>query len=137
MRGRWSPFPTATGADLASVTKTIDERRCWMFSGPGKNYHTDREQAEKLGFPNIVVQGTMTTCFASEVMQNEFGMGFIEGGKMSLKLTNVVWVDETLTAFGKVREHAREGSRTRVHCDLWVEKEDGSRVLIGDASALE
>ena len=37
------PFPTATGADLDAVTKTIDERRCWMFSGPGKNYHTDAE----------------------------------------------------------------------------------------------
>ena len=131
------PFPTATGADLASVTKIIDERRCWMFSGPGKNYHTDREQAEKLGFPNIVVQGMMTTCFASEVMQNEFGMGFVEGGKMSLKLTNVVWVDETLTAHGKVRERVREGTKTRVYCDVWVEKEDGTRVLIGDASALE
>lgn len=131
------PFPTATGADLASVTKTIDERRCWMFSGPGKNYHTDREQAEKLGFPNIVVQGMMSTCFVSEVMQNEFGMGFLEGGKMSLKLTNVVWVDETLTAHGKVRGQTREGSKTRVHCDVWVEKQDGTRVLIGDASALE
>ena len=130
------PFPTATGADLAPVTKAIDERRCWMFSGPGKNYHTDREQAAKLGFPNIVVQGMMTTCFASEVMQNAFGMGFVTGGKMSLKLTNVVWVDETLTAYGKVREQVSEGTKTRVHCDVWVEKEDGTRVLIGDASAL-
>ena len=57
------PFPTATGPDLAPLTKTVDERRCWMFSGPGKNYHTDREQAEKLGFPTIVVQGMMSTCF--------------------------------------------------------------------------
>ena len=51
------PFPTATGADLDSVTKTIDERRCWMFSGPGKNYHTDREQAEKLGFRRSSCRG--------------------------------------------------------------------------------
>jgi hypothetical protein len=55
-----APFPTATGADLAPVKKTVDARRCWMFSGPGKNYHTDREQAQKLGFPNIVVQGMMS-----------------------------------------------------------------------------
>ena len=51
-------FPTATGAELSPVEKRIDERRCWMYSGPGKNYHTDKEQAEKLGFPNIVVQNT-------------------------------------------------------------------------------
>ncbi len=130
------PFPTATGADLTPTRKTVDERRCWMFSGPGRNYHTDREQAKKLGFPNIVVQGMMTTCFVSQVMQDTFGMGWIAGGKMSVKLTNVLWVNETVTAHGKVREEVAEGTRTRVHCDVWVEKEDATRVLLGTASAL-
>ena len=130
------PFPTATGRDLDPVEKRIDERRCWMFSGPGRNYHTDREQARKIGFPNIVVQGMMTTCFVSQVMQDAFGMGWIEGGKMSVKLTNVVWVDETVTAHGKVRETIPEGGGNRVHCDVWVEKRDATRVLIGTASAL-
>ena len=106
-----------------------------MFSGPGKNYHTDREQARNLGFPNIVVQGMMTTCFVSQVMQDAFGMGWIVGGKMSLKLTNVLWVDETVGAFGKVREEVVEGPGVRVHCDVWVEKLDGTRVALGTASA--
>jgi acyl dehydratase len=130
------PFPTATGPDLPPVKKTIDERRCWMFSGPGRNYHTDREQARKLGFPNIVVQGMMSTCFVSQVMQDHFGMGWLVGGKMSVKLTNVLWVDETVTARGKVREETPEGERTRVHCDVWVEKDDGTRVVLGTASAV-
>jgi acyl dehydratase len=128
-------FPTATGPELTPVKKTIDERRCWMFSGPGKNYHTDREQAQKLGFPNIVVQGMMSTCFVSQVMQDHFELGWLQGGRMSVKLTNVLWVDETVTAHAKVREEAREGDRTRVFCDVWVEKDDGTRVLIGEASA--
>ncbi|MCZ6783584.1 MAG: MaoC family dehydratase N-terminal domain-containing protein [Proteobacteria bacterium] len=130
------PFPTATGADLATVTKTIDERRCWMFSGPGRNYHTDVEQARKLGFPNIVVQGMMSTCFVSQVMQDQFGMGWLRGGKMSVKLTNVLWVNETVSAHAKVRDEAPEGAATRVHCDVWVEKTDGTRVILGTASAL-
>ena len=130
------PFPTATGADLASTKKVVDQRRCWMFSGPGRNYHTDKEQAEKLGFPNIVVQGMMSTCFIAQVMQDAFGMGWVEGGKASLKLTNVLWVDETVTARGKIREEVPEGTRTRVHCDVWAEKDDGTRVCLGSASAL-
>ena len=130
------PFPTATGPDLPSATTHIDERRCWMFSGPGRNYHTDREQAKKLGFPNIVVQGMMSTCFVSRVMQEHFGMGWLVGGEMSVKLTNVLWVDETVTTRAKVREEVREGTRTRVHCDVWVDKEDGTKVLVGSASAL-
>jgi acyl dehydratase len=132
-----APFPTATGPELSPATKHVDRRRCWMFSGPGANYHTDREQARKLGFPNIVVQGMMTTCFAAQLMLDRFGEGFLRGGRMSLKLTNVVWVDETLTALGREKERAPEGTRTRVHCEVWVDKADGARVLLGDASALE
>ena len=131
-----SPFPTATGRDLSSVHKTIDQRRCWMFSGPGKNYHTDAEAAKQLGFPNIVVQGMMSTCFVSDVMLREFEMGWLQGGKTQLKLVNVVWVDETISAQAKVREERVEGTRTRVVCDVWCEKEDGTRVVIGEASAL-
>jgi hypothetical protein len=136
MKRHRPPFPIATGEDLASATKTIDARRCWMFSGPGKNYHTDAEQAKKLGFPNIVVQGMMSTCFVSQVMQDHFGMGWLAGGKMSVKLTNVIWVDDTVTCHARIRESAREGDSTRVHCDVWVDKADGTRALLGTASAL-
>lgn len=134
------PFPTATGEDLPGTTTAIDARRCWMFSGPGRNYHTDAEQAKKLGFPNIVVQGMMSTCFVSRVMQDAFGMGWLQGGEMSVKFTNVLWVDETVATHAKVREEVREGTRTRVHCDVWVDKqggaEAGAKVLVGSASAL-
>jgi acyl dehydratase len=129
-------FPTATGADLAPARHTVDERRCWMFSGPGRNYHTDREQAQKLGFPTIVVQGMMSTCFVSQVMQQAFGLGWLRGGHMSVKLVNVLWVDESVTTRAKVREEVPEGTATRVHCDVWVDKDDGTRVLAGTASAL-
>ena len=116
-----APFPTATGPDLPPLKKVVDARRCWMFSGPGRNYHTDREMAKQLGFPNIVVQGMMSTCFVSELMSRQFGMGWAAGGKMDVRLTNVLWVDETVTARAKVREETPEGTRTRVHCDVWVE----------------
>jgi len=130
------PFPTAQGPDLASGEKVIDDRRCWMFSGPGKNYHTDRDEAKKLGFPNIVVQGMMSTCFVSQVMQDHFGMGWLEGGRMSVKLTNVLWVDETVRAHAKIRDEVTEGTKKRVVCDVWVEKTDGTRVILGEASAV-
>jgi hypothetical protein len=79
----------------------------------------------------------MSTCFAAQVMQEAFGLGFVEGGKLSLKLVNVLWCDEAVVAHGKIRERVAEGSRTRVHCDLWVEKEDGTRIALGGGSALE
>lgn len=130
-------FPTAEGPELPPVRKQVDARRCWMFSGPGRNYHTDAAEAKKLGFPNIVVQGMMSTCFAAQVLQDRFGLGWLEGGKLSLKLVNVLWVDESVTARAKERAREAEGTRTRVHFDVWVEKDDGTRVALGSGSALE
>jgi acyl dehydratase len=130
------PFPTATGRELPAVRKVVDARRCWMFSGPGKNYHTDREAARQLGFPNIVVQGMMSTCFVSQVMQDAFGMGWVEGGRMSVKLVNVLWVDESVVVRARVREEVPEGDRVRVQCEVWADKDDGARILAGTASAL-
>jgi len=131
------PFPTATGVELTPTRKVVDARRCWMFSGPSRNYHTDAVEAQKLGFPNIVVQGMMSTCFVAEVMTARFGAGFLGGGRMSLKLTNVLWADESVTAHAKIARSEPEGTSVRTHCDVWVEKDEGVRILIGTASALE
>ncbi len=126
----------AEGPELGTVEKVVDARRCWMFSGPGRNYHTDADEARKLGFPNIVVQGMMSTCFVHQLMQDAFGSGWVRGGRTSLKLTNVLWVDESITVRGRVRGESQEGTRTRVQCDVWVEKGNGTKVVVGEASAL-
>ena len=109
---------------------------CWKFSGPNKNYHNDKEMAIKWGFPDIVVQGMMSTCFLSEMMTNRFGAGWLAGGKMNVNLVNIVWQSDRLTCRGFVREIALEGDRRRAHLDVWVEKEDGTKVTIGTASAV-
>ena len=57
-------------------------------------------------------------------------------GYKNVKFLKSVTVVESVTAYGKVREEAREGARLRVHCDVWVEKDDATRVLLGTASAL-
>lgn len=121
---------------LEPVRKVADLELCMAFSGPNKNYHNDREEAKKLGFPDVVVQGTMSTTFISEMLTNRYGMGWIAGGKMSLNLTNVLWGGEAVTARGVVRLVTPEGPRRRAHLDVWTEKDDGTKTIAGTASAL-
>lgn len=124
------------GARLTPVTRHITLAMCDAFSGPAKNYHNDREMARMLGFPDVVVQGMMSICFVSEVMTHAFGAGWFLGGKLSLNLVNVVWGEEAITTCGQIREQAPEGKLTRVHVDVWGEKPDGTKTVIGTASAL-
>ncbi|MBI5949407.1 MAG: hypothetical protein HY875_14810 [Chloroflexi bacterium] len=121
---------------LEPVEKVVDLDLCMAFSGPKKNYHNDREEAKKLGFPDVVVQGTMSTTFISEMLTKRFGAGFFRGGRMSLNLTNVLWAGETVTARGVVREILPEGPHRRAHLDVWTEKPDGTKTIKGTASAL-
>ena len=124
------------GEPIGPLTRPITIAMCEAFSGPEKNYHNDREMARMLGFPDIVVQGMLSVCLVSELMTETFGAGWLLGGKMDVRLVNVVWVDDVLATRGKVREEVAEGSHRRVHLDVWCEKADGTKALVGTASAL-
>ena len=124
------------GEELPSLTRTITDVMCEAFSGPEKNYHTDRAMAQALGFPDIVVQGMMSVCFVSELMTRAFGLAWHLAGKLDIRLVNVVWVNDAVTTRAKVREELAEGSKQRVHVDVWCEKADGTKTLVGTASAL-
>jgi len=124
------------GDRLATVPKVITLEMCQAFSGPHRNYHTDREMAQAMGFPDVVVQGMMSVCFLSELMTISFGSGWLHSGKLAVNLVNVVWPNDALRVTGMVREVLPEGSRSRIYCDIWCEKEDGVKTVLGTASAL-
>jgi hypothetical protein len=123
--------------ELSGPPKFVSIEMCQKFSGPAKNYHNDVEEARKLGFPDIVVQGMMSLCFISEVMTNRYGVGWYQGGRMHVNLVNVLWQGETVLARGNARGRVPEGSAQRATVDVWCEKADGTKIVVGTASALE
>ena len=124
------------GAALDPQEKTITIAMCQAFSGPHRSYHTDQDMARALGFPDIVVQGMMSVCFISEIMTRHFGAGWFCGGKLNVSLVNVVWPNDQLRVRGKIRDVLPEGTKDRVYCDVWCEKVDGVKTIVGTASAL-
>ena len=129
-------LPDGPGEALPSRTRTVTHGMCQAFSGPGRNYHTDQEMARALGFPDIVVQGMMSVCFVADALALRYGAGWHHGGKLDVRLVNVVWPGDTITARGLVREIVPEGSQERALLDVWSTKADGTVTVIGTASAL-
>ena len=125
------------GEPIDGPLRTISQPMCMAFSGPAQNYHTDAEAARKLGFPDIVVQGMWSVCLIAEMMTRRFGLGFIAGGRFDLRLVNVLWVDETSGACGRIISRRPEGDRTRAEVEVWCEKADGTKTIVGSASAIE
>jgi acyl dehydratase len=125
------------GEPIETPMRRITEEMCMAFSGPARNYHNDRQKAIELGFPEIVVQGMLSVCLVSEMMTRRFGVGFLYGGRMDLRLVNVLWGNEVTGARGRIIERRPEGKRTRAEVEVWCEKSDGTKTIVGSASALE
>ena len=124
-----------TGEAIVGPAKSVSIEMCKRFS-PGKSYHNDVEEARKLGFPDIVVQGMMSLCFISEMMTARYGEGWYRGGRMNVNLVNVLWQGDTVKAGGVVIEEVPEGPLTRANLRVWCEKADGTKVVAGTASAV-
>jgi acyl dehydratase len=129
-------LPDGAGERLGPLTRPITPAMCEAFSGPHRNYHTDREMARALGFPDIVVQGMLSICLVAELLESRFGDGWRHGGRLDVRLVNVVWVEDTVLVRGVVRDTLPEGARRRVVVDVWCAKPDGTVTAIGTASAL-
>ena len=89
--------------------RKITEDMCMAFSGPALNYHNNKQKAVELGFPEIVVQGMLSVCLVAEMMTRRFGLGFLHGGKMDLRLVNVLWGNDLTGPKGLIVERRAEG----------------------------
>jgi acyl dehydratase len=136
-RGRVFHVGERGGDPFETPMRTITEPMCMAFSGPAITYHNSREAAVALGFPEIVVQGMLSVCLVAEMMTRRFGLGFLFGGKMDLRLVNVLWGNDTTGAKGLLVERRPEGRRTRAECEVWCDKADGTKTVVGTASAID
>jgi len=102
-----------------------------VFFHGNRSYHTDKEASEELGFEEVVVGGKMTMSLIGEMLEQRFGRGYYEGGTLDVKFTNIVWPDDRVTAKGVIT-HKQAG---RAFITVWMEKDDGTVVIVGSASA--
>lgn len=113
----------------------LTPERCLAITEGRVNYHSDREVARSMGFPEVVVQGVFNLNLISVLMTRRFGLGWPAGGKCDVRFVNVIWGGDTVRACLALRSLTPEGSRQRAECEVWVEKRSGTVTAVGTASA--
>ena len=135
------------GYKLPSITRTITQDMMTMcrnhvglrvkeLSAPVYDFHTDIEEARRLGFPKTVVESFNYYALVSEVALNFFGEAWLTSAKMSTAFLKIVFEGDVITAGAMVKEKIPEGRATRIILEVWCDNQDGERVLAGSASAL-
>ncbi|MCY3568603.1 MAG: MaoC/PaaZ C-terminal domain-containing protein [Chloroflexi bacterium] len=121
------------GDPFGPIVRTISLEMCGSFFHGDRNYHTDKQASEELGFTDVVVGGKMTMSLVGELLDQRFGDAWKSSGKLLVKFTNIVWPNETVTVKG-VLQGSNEDDPERRNVACWVEKENGVIVVVAEGS---
>ncbi len=121
------------GEPFGPLVRTISLEMCGAFFHGNKNYHTDKEASEELGFTDVVVGGKMTMSLIGELLDQRFGETWKSSGKLLVKFANIVWPNETVSVKGVLQgANAEDPERSNIAC--WVEKENGVIAVVAEGS---
>jgi acyl dehydratase len=119
------------------LRKKFSEEMCNEFFYKSRNYHNDKDASKALGFGDTVIGGRMTLSCVTELLTQHFGRGFYLGGRLDVKFTNVLWPNESFTTRGIITGRSVEDGQTRAEVTVFCEKDDGTKIIVATASALE
>ena len=121
------------GEAFGPLVRCISLEMCGSFFHGNKNYHTDKEASEELGFTDVVVGGKMTMSLIGELLDQRFGDAWKSSGKLLVKFANIVWPNETVAVKG-VLQGVNEDDPERRNIACWVEKENGVVAVVAEGS---
>jgi acyl dehydratase len=126
-------FNVPEGTLIEPIDTTVTLEMCGQYFHGSKSYHTDLAASQELGFQQVVVGGRMTMSYIGHHVERYFGSTFWSTGKLDVKFTNPTWPDDHLTIKG-VDTGPLQDDPLRRGVFAWIEKDDGTIVLIANAS---
>lgn len=126
-------FVVPEGVPIEPFDRTITLEMCGQYFHGSRSYHTDLEASRELGFREVVVGGRMTMSYLGHLLDRHFGERWWRSGRLDVKFTNPTWPNDHLSVKG-VATGPLEDDPAREGAFAWIEKDDGTIVLIGNAS---
>ncbi len=126
------------GYQLPSIEKTIFQRALAERDFSKDSIHNDAYTKQQ-GYPGALVSAYILAGYMSEPMVSFFGSSWFTSGEMSLRFIGKgVQQGDRVSCGASVREvqAGGAGAAPRVMLDVWMEKADGTRPVLGTASAI-
>jgi hypothetical protein len=124
----------AIGEEVEPFERHITREMALVHGAPMRNFHTVLEDAQALGFPDLVIAGPLFTCFYSEMLTRAFGADWICGGTLDFRLLKPVLANQTIRARGRVTARDVQPAGPRLELAVWCERlDDGATTSAGSA----
>lgn len=123
------------GMELDPVEKKSFQRALAEREFDDTSIHND-DYTRGQGYAGALTSSYVLCGYMSELMVNNFGDGFLQGGEISLKYINGgVQQGDPVTCQGVVSDIVEEKDVLKVSCDIWMHKFHTKKVVVGTASA--
>ncbi len=125
--------PVRTGEEIPSLTKTA----YYPIDPDARNViHTD-DYARDLGMRGALVGGSTLLSYVLGMLYNYFGQKWLYHGKISVSFIGGGVVNgDVVTSHGLVTAIEPEEGGTRLKLDVWMENQDGAKIVVGEASCI-
>ncbi len=134
VQSRGNQASSESSTEIPSVVKTAYQRALRERSFLSDSSHNE-EYAQSIGYPGRLVSGYVLCAYLSEMLVNFFGPGWLRGGEFSVSFISPgVQEGDIVTCRGLIADEVTETAGKRVSLDIWLEKAQGSRVVVGRAS---
>lgn len=124
-------------AQLIPLVKHVSQEKIDQFAvvaeGVG-SIHVDRQFAGKTPFHATLAHGFVFVAYVSEMMENNFGLPWLENGALEIKNIGPANPGDTLVISGTVEKIETEGSTTKISCRVLVENHNNDKVAVGETS---
>jgi 3-hydroxybutyryl-CoA dehydratase len=125
------------GEELRSVTKQITQEAISEYavaSGDMNPIHVDEEFAAQSQFGGTIAHGMMVAASVSEMMSAEFGMDWVESGRLKLRFRAPVYPGSDVTAYGQVKRVRAADGVSEIVCSVGVRLGSGEDAVTGEAT---
>lgn len=99
----------------------------------GRNAHSDAGEAKKDGLARPLASGQNQMAFIHEMLEKNFGDGWVYGGRISVRYICPVYDGDELTAGGAVVEVEDGAGTAKLTLDVWCENQEGQKTAAGRA----
>lgn len=126
-----------TGIHIPSLVKKIHLLDLMKYSAATWNFyllHLEKEFAQKEGFKDANVHGPLFGALLATMMTQWIGD---PGGlkKLVYSARAMGFPGDTLTACGAVMKKYQEAGENLVDCEVWIENQDGVKLVPGTVTA--
>lgn len=121
---------------LLGVIKHLSQEKIDCFgavSGGVGAIHLDPAFCRNTRFGSTLAQGYMLIAYVAEMLKNNFGRAWLESGNLDVKLTGPAFPGHTVIAGGVVSSLGDNNGAREVHCEVWLDRHDGTRLIAGHA----